>query len=145
MFMDNLDRICKEHDTSASAVCAEIGKSKNSPSNWRKSGAIPNEEDLVKLAYKLDCSVGDFFVDPENPEARIATAAARDLFTFGKTAANAFEKLLNLGMHNGRIDDNVVDFTKIYSRCVSPRQRHQLMDAVYDFEDKVLSKEEETC
>ena len=46
---------------------------------------------------------------------------------------------------NLHIDDNVLEFLRIYKACTSVRQRHQLMDAVYDFEDKVLNAEEETC
>ena len=138
MFMDNLDRICRERNTSASAVCAEIGKSKNSPSNWRKSGAIPNESDLLKLAQKLNCRVGDFFRQStiEYCLVPLGDESEKDI-SAGKLFAAISKGLV--------IDDNVLDMVRIYDNCQTPKQRTQLMSAVYDFEDKVLNAEEETC
>lgn len=57
MFYDNFDKLCKEKNTSPSAVCIKIGLSKTTSSYWKTSGRIPKRETLEKIAEYLGCSV----------------------------------------------------------------------------------------
>ena len=136
MFFDNFERICKERGTSPSAVVSEIGKSKNTASNWKKFGTIPKNQELEDLAFVLKCKVSDFFSDPVDKFEAEQSADLRQVLTI------MGDRLVE---ENLTIDDNIYEFIRIYSRCKTIRQRHQLMDAVYDFEDKVLSAKEEPC
>ncbi|MCL2053894.1 MAG: helix-turn-helix domain-containing protein [Oscillospiraceae bacterium] len=51
----NFEKICKEKNTTPSAVTAKLGLSSGSVSNWKR-GVIPNGEALLKLADYLECS-----------------------------------------------------------------------------------------
>lgn len=66
-FAENLKRICKDRGTSTTAVVKQL---KNGQSSFttaiNKRGSIPNQEELLKLAEILNCSVMDFFVDEED-------------------------------------------------------------------------------
>jgi len=66
MFWDNFERICREAGTSPSGACVAVGIGQNRPSNWKKNGTIPKQDELEMLAKHLGCSVSDFFVDDEN-------------------------------------------------------------------------------
>ena len=57
MFYDNFDKLCKEKNTSPSAVCIKIGLSKTTSSYWKTSRRIPKRETLEKIAEYLGCSV----------------------------------------------------------------------------------------
>lgn len=50
MFYDIFESLCKERDTSPSAVCMEIGLSKTTSAYWKKSGKTPKRETLEALA-----------------------------------------------------------------------------------------------
>lgn len=52
---------------------------------------------------------------------------------------NADEAIF-VGTPPTRIDEYIRDFISIY-KAATPRQRHQLMSAVYDFEEKVLNND----
>lgn len=57
MFWDNFDRLCKINGTNANAVAKELGIASGTVSNWKKSGKLPNGENLVSLASFFDVSV----------------------------------------------------------------------------------------
>lgn len=57
MFYENFDNLCKDKNTSPSAVCIKIGLSKTTSSYWKISGKIPKRETLEKIAEYLGCSV----------------------------------------------------------------------------------------
>ena len=66
-FAENINRICAKKGTNLTAVIKQI---KNGQSAYttaiNKKGSIPNQEELLKLAEILECSVMDFFVDEED-------------------------------------------------------------------------------
>ena len=68
MFWDNFDRICKQAGKSPSGVCVAVGIGQNRPSNWKKTGTLPKQDELELLANYLNCTVADFFKDEETRE-----------------------------------------------------------------------------
>lgn len=66
-FADNINRICKERGTKLTPVITALGYS-SSKASAINNGSIPKEEDLIKLAEYLDCSVADFFYDGKKTE-----------------------------------------------------------------------------
>lgn len=120
MFYANLERICKARGTSPSAAAMAIGKGRSTASGWKRNGTIPSETELGKLADFLRVNVSDFFVKTEYA-------------------------VVSLDVESEQFEADIDEFRKIYLSCSSNRQRHLLMSAVYDFEEKVLMAEPETC
>lgn len=121
MFSENLERICKHRETTPSAAVQAIGKGKSTASDWKRNNTVPKADELTGLADVLDCAVSDFFKE------------GGERYTFDVVPFDCED-----------VDENVADFISIYKEC-SNRQKVQLMNFVYDFEDKVLSAGEETC
>lgn len=121
MFSENLERICKHRSTTPSAAVQAIGKGKSTASDWKRNNTIPKADELEALSETLDCAVSDFF--KEDWES----------YTFAVVQFDVDD-----------VDENVADFISVYKEC-SNRQKVQLMNFVYDFEDKVLCAGEETC
>lgn len=61
-FGENFKRICKERNTSPSAVVKKLGYSTSKVTAWYH-GSLPKQDVLVQLAKELDCDVMDFFQD----------------------------------------------------------------------------------
>lgn len=73
MFWGNFTRICEENGTNPSSVCLQAGMGKNRPYNW-KTGTLPKQEEMSKLAAVLNCTVADFFKgkdEPRDPQGRL--------------------------------------------------------------------------
>ncbi len=68
-FRENLNRICKQKDTTLTSVIKELGISTSKVTAINK-GSMPSEELLFKLAKHLDCPVKDFFADEELNEVQ---------------------------------------------------------------------------
>ena len=68
MFWDNFERISKQAGKSPSGVCVAVGIGQNRPSNWKKHGTLPKQDELQTLADYLGCTVADFFKDDETRE-----------------------------------------------------------------------------
>ena len=64
-FKENINRICRERNTTLTAVVKSLGLSTSKVSAWN-DGALPKEEILVKLALRLGVSVMDFFADEDD-------------------------------------------------------------------------------
>lgn len=128
MFYTNFDSICRLRGTSPSAAAMAIGKSKNASGGWKKNGTIPKEDELTKLAEHLDCSVADFFYDGRESIAEEPPIHGPQL----RISTESFQPKVS----NAR-DEDVKDFLFIYEACTN-RQRNQLMNMIYDFEQKVL-------
>lgn len=69
MFWDNFERLCREAGTTPSGACVAVGIGQNRPSNWKKNGTIPKQDELETLAKHLGCTVADFFKDDETRNA----------------------------------------------------------------------------
>lgn len=65
-FKENLNRICKEKDTSLTRVMLDLGFS-SSKATAINTGQLPKEEVLIRLAKHLNCHVMDFFMDDDEP------------------------------------------------------------------------------
>lgn len=65
MFFDNLSRICKEKNTSPSAVALAIGVSKSNVTKW-KGGQTPKTENVADIANHLEVDIWDL-IDKEKP------------------------------------------------------------------------------
>ena len=59
-FAENVNRICKKQKTTLTALVKDMGFSSAKASAINK-GSIPKEDDLTKMAKKLNCNVSDFF------------------------------------------------------------------------------------
>lgn len=62
MFYDNLVTLCVKHNTTPSRVAIAIGLNKSSASNWKKTGQLPTDVNLQKLADYFSVSV-DFLLN----------------------------------------------------------------------------------
>ncbi len=60
MFYERLQALCKEKNTSISAMLKELGLSTGSTGNWKR-GQLPKGDVLGKIAEYLDTSV-DFLI-----------------------------------------------------------------------------------
>ncbi len=111
-FAENINRICAKKGTNLTAVIKQI---KNGQSAYttaiNKKGSIPNQEELLKLAEILECSVMDFFVDEED-------------LTKEDLAPQVFPQ-----------NEDEQDILNIY-RSLSRRAKHEFMSMVYEFENR---------
>lgn len=111
-FAENINRICAKRGTTLTAVIKRI---KNGQSAYttaiNKKGSIPNQEELLKLAEILECSVMDFFADEED-------LAKENL------APQVFPQ-----------NEDEQDILNIY-RSLSRRAKHEFMSMVYEFENR---------
>ena len=76
-FRENINRICKEKNTTLTQVIKEIGFSVSKTTAINR-GQLPNEETLMAMAKALDCSVMDFFID-EGEQAPVTPNSADEL------------------------------------------------------------------
>ena len=67
MFAENFNRICKERETTASAILRNLHLSTSKVTMWN-NGSLPKEEILKKLANELNCEVYEFFIENSNIE-----------------------------------------------------------------------------
>lgn len=111
-FAENINRICAKRGTTLTAVIKRI---KNGQSAYttaiNKKGSIPNQEELLKLAEILECSVMDFFADEED-------------FAKENLAPQVFPQ-----------NEDEQDILNIY-RSLSRRAKHEFMSMVYEFENR---------
>lgn len=124
MFFDNFERICHEQHTTPSGACLMAGLDKNRSSNWKKSGALPKQGELQRLADVLKCEVADFF----RPETKRIHSTSQDAL-----AAMAMREL----EPGGDLDENERELLRIYRKCDN-RQRALFMVSTYKFEEENL-------
>ena len=123
VFYDNFERICKERGTSPSRCCHDAGMGTSRAANWKKSGALPKQDELDRLAAVLDCEVADFF--------RTETKARYRSYEEARAAADEAERAARASLTE---DENyVVDLMRSLER----RSLHDFMTLVYDFEDNL--------
>ena len=77
MFYDNLVTLCVKHNTTPSRVAIAIGLNKSSASNWKKTGQLPTDVNLQKLADYFSVSV-DFLLNGTQPETKKDQSAEID-------------------------------------------------------------------
>lgn len=109
-FAQNLKRICNDRGTTPTALLKKMGIATSKVAMWN-SGSLPKQEMLVRLAQELGCSVMDFFMTEEE----IAEQQRTD----------------NI------LDEDEKEIVRIF-RMLPRRDRHEFMNAVYEFEKRVL-------
>lgn len=122
MFWENFDRICRSRGTTPSGACVAVGIGKNRPTNWKKTGALPKQDEMELLANYLACNVADFFTD--------RTHRTYEQMVEEQLATGEWE----VAEHEG-LDERELEFISVYSLC-SKRQRAELMLKVYEFADE---------
>ena len=70
MFYDVFEKLCKEHGTSPSAVCVDIGYSKTTSSYWKQSQRPPKIDALQQIANYFGVSV-DYLLEKENLQSNV--------------------------------------------------------------------------
>lgn len=109
-FAQNLKRICNDRGTTPTAVLKKMGVATSKVAMWN-SGSLPKQEMLVRLAEELNCSVMDFFMTEEEVAEQ--------------------ERTDNI------LDEDEKEIVRIF-RMLPRRDRHEFMNAVYEFEKRVL-------
>ena len=56
MFYEKLNQLCKDNNTSITALLKYLNLSTSKGTAW-KNGSVPNGDTLVKLADYFDCSI----------------------------------------------------------------------------------------
>lgn len=69
MFYENLDKICRQKNTTPTAVVKTLGLSTSKVTAWKK-GSIPKQEIMLLLARQLDTSIDAFFSDAAQNRSR---------------------------------------------------------------------------
>ena len=127
MFYENLERICKQRNTTPSRACIDAGLDKNRSSNWKRNGTLPKQHELQVLSEVLDCEVADFFREKTKARYRNVEEALR-----AKEAAEAAAEA-RLAAELSEDERYVIDLMRSLPR----RKLHEFMTAVYDFEDSI--------
>lgn len=150
MFWDNFDRISRQAGTTPSGACISVGIGQNRPSNWKKNGTLPKQDELKLLADHLGCTVADFFDDDSGEQKKEALSlfykqlADIDLEALerGKHALNLViasqdvpKGVLRSDSTDSRLDEYERDFIRIYE-SLDPKTRLKLMSAVYEFDEE---------
>ena len=87
-FKENLNRICKEKDTSLTRVMLDLGFS-SSKATAINTGQLPKEDVLIRLARHLNCHVMDFFMDDEPGNSVNSASNSEDISTnIGDTSSS---------------------------------------------------------
>jgi hypothetical protein len=87
-FKENLNRICKEKDTSLTRVMLDLGFS-SSKATAINTGQLPKEDVLIRLAKHLNCHVMDFFMDDETNNSVNSASNSADISTnIGDTSSS---------------------------------------------------------
>lgn len=109
-FATNINRICRERNTTLTGVCKKLGLATNKVTMWN-NGSLPKEEVMIQLAKELQCSVMDFFADEE------------DVIT----------------QHKPLLDEDEKELVRIF-QSLDRRAKHEFMNMVYDFEKQFISE-----
>jgi hypothetical protein len=119
-FAENLNRICREKETTPTTILREMGVATNKVTLWN-NGALPKQEMLVRLARHLGCSVMDFFVDESTPKAIGVPSVGYPQVEFA-------------------LDEDERDIIRLF-RTLSRQQKHEFMAQAYSYEKEHLKEE----
>ena len=122
-FAENLNRICREKETTPTTILKEMGVATNKVTLWN-NGALPKQDMMVRLAHHLGCSVMDFFADESSDKKPVAVGVTTTDSTLVEFA----------------LDEDEVDIIRLF-RKLSRQQKHECMAQVYLYEKKLTNKE----
>lgn len=94
MFYKQLELLCKQNETSVSAVIQHLGMSKGSITSW-KNGVVPKGDSIIKLAEYFNVSIdylltGKITNDTLQDDELELLSLYRALSQSGKTACKAY-------------------------------------------------------
>lgn len=146
MFWDNFERICRQAGTTPSGACISVGIGQNRPSNWKKNGTLPKQDELGILADHLGCTVADFFDDEGNKRQDALSLFYQRLTDIDTETMERGKHALNLVIANqeaskkidqtdSNLDEYERDFVRIYE-SLDRKTRLKLMNAVYEFDEE---------
>ena len=69
MFWERYYNLCKNNNTTPNAVCAILKLSTATAPKWKKTGAIPNGETLIKIADYFNVSTDYLLGRTDNPNS----------------------------------------------------------------------------
>lgn len=75
MFVQNMEKLASSRSMSLSAVANALGMSRNAATKWR-NGAIPNAQNLQKIADYFNVSVEYLLSDNPQPVNNMGTATS---------------------------------------------------------------------
>ena len=127
-FKENLQRICKERETSLTRVMLDLGFS-SSKATAINNGQLPKEEVLIRLARHLNCHVMDFFMDDEPTINSVnSTSNSGDISTnIGDTSSSTTNNYYSYGNRSDCPTPNDVSLV------------FKMMDIIRELDDKSLS------
>ncbi len=126
-FRTNLQRICKERETSLTRVMLDLGFS-SSKATAINNGQLPKEDVLIRLAKHLNCQVMDFFIDDEPSNSVNSTSNSGDIST-------------NIGDTSSTTTNNYYSYDT-HSNCPTPKDVSlvfKMIDIMRELDDKSLS------
>ena len=111
MFYEVLERLCKEHGTTPSAVCVKIGYSKATSSYWKQSHRTPKREALDKIADYFGVSV-DYLLEKDTASIRESILLGSGEKQNAPTKPSRSELFAILGKLTDSELDEVLDFAE---------------------------------
>lgn len=78
MFWDTFYNRCIERGTKPTPLCESLNITSAAVTKWKKSGAIPGGENLLKIAEALDCSIDYLLGRTDNPDVFHSVLLADD-------------------------------------------------------------------
>lgn len=135
MFYENFERICRENETTPSAVGLALGLNKSTPSAWKRNRTIPKEPELKQMSELLGCTVADFFAPVGSFEEAVNNIKSK--YELGEGA-----QITIYEPQDDTRDENVAEMLRVYGKCSTPRLRTQFMTMVYRFEDEAIVNQE---
>ncbi len=99
MFWERFYDLCIKKNTKPNPVVKAIGLSSPVATKWKKDGALPNGETLIKLADYLGCSVDYLLGRADQPTAIFADASLPE----------GIKKYLQLSPTGQKAADNMLD------------------------------------
>lgn len=134
MFSENFERICSSRGIKPGPLCVKAGLKAGRAANWKNTGALPKEHELLALAKALECRVSDFF--REDGEMAFSSREEAMEYWMYVDAINPF------GGKMPDLNDDENNFVTIYRKC-KLLQQTKLMLLVYQFaEDNGIEYEE---
>lgn len=103
MFYSILKEVCKQNNTSVSAVVQQLGMSKGIVTKW-KNGCLPNGETIIKLAEYLNVSTDYLLTGKISNMVELSNQEQELLYLYRKLPEVG--KARTIGYMNGYIERN---------------------------------------
>lgn len=91
-FYTNFDKICKQRDTSVSAVLLKCGLKKSLGTGWKK-GSSPSGDNIIKIAQYLNVSTDYLLMDKKTVDS-LSTIEQELINSFRKLSPNDQQRII---------------------------------------------------